>query len=86
MEPEDAREGRSMGVPAEVISAVTALAPSGRVGSGGNARAKHVKLADRATEPTYEERREQLRERGGGTVREANSYRATVESFVQAGA
>ena len=35
MEPEDACEGRSMGVPAEVISAVTALAPSGRVGSGG---------------------------------------------------
>lgn len=86
MESEDAREGPSRGVSADVISAVTALAPSGRVGSGGNARAKHVKLADRATEPTYEERREQLRERGGGAVREANSYRATVESFVQAGA
>jgi|AntAceMinimDraft_1070359.scaffolds.fasta_scaffold89620_1 hypothetical protein len=33
-------------------------------------------------EPTYEERRRQLAQRGGGAVAVANSYRATVEGFV----
>jgi len=54
----------------EQISAVTALssvgAPVGAGGWGVNARANHVPLANRMTELTYAERREQYAERGGG--------------------
>lgn len=46
---------------AEALSRVTALASAGDgVAAGGNARAAHVPLSRRATEPTYEERVEQI--------------------------
>ena len=46
---------------AEALSRVTALASAGEgVAAGGNARAAHVPLSRRATEPTYEERVEQI--------------------------
>lgn len=72
----------SLGAPALLISTVTALSSVGSSAVGGNSRAAHVPLDRRATEPTYEERRLQLVERGGGAVSAANSYRATVEEFM----
>jgi hypothetical protein len=46
---------------AEALSRVTALASAGDgVAAGGNARAAHVPLSRRATEPTYEERVAQI--------------------------
>lgn len=72
----------SLGAPVSLISTVTALSSVGSLAVGGNSRAAHVPLDRRATEPTYEERRLQLVERGGGAVSVANSYRATVEEFV----
>ena len=78
----DGGDGGACGAPASVISTVTALSSVGSLAVGGNSRAPHVALDKRSTEPTYEERRLQLVERGGGTVSVANSYRATVEEFV----
>ena len=65
--------------PADRLAASAALS----VTASSRSAAPHARLAERATEPTYEERREQLRERGGGKARAANAYRATVESFVR---
>ena len=77
---EESSEGE--GAPLSLVSTVTALSTVGASAVGGNSRADHVPLAKRATEPTYDERRQQLMERGGGDVVVANSYRATVEDFV----
>ena len=59
-------------VAGDVVAAVCALSAPGRV-AGGNAAAKaaHVPLLRRATEPTYEERRKRLvekeKDKGGDT-------------------
>ena len=75
----DAPRARRVGLPADRLAASATLS----VTASSRSAAPHVRLAERATEPTYEERREQLRERGGGKARAANAYRATVESFVR---
>lgn len=55
---------------AEALSRVTALASAGDGGgaAGGNARAAHVPLSRRATEPTYEERVEQIERTKKGRI------------------
>ena len=54
---------------AEALSRVTALASAGDgVAAGGNARAAHVPLSRRATEPTYEERVEQIERTKKGRI------------------
>jgi len=67
---------------------VTALssvgAPVGAGGWGVNARANHVPLANRMTELTYAERREQYAERGGGVVAAGGLHSSTLELSVGA--